>query len=145
MKTLRTYATRTLLAAGLLFGAVCAQAELAIIAHPGNSLESIDQAEVERIYLGRSRSFPGGGSVKPLDQAPGNDMRDKFFASVLNMTEAQVTGYWSRRMFSGKGTPPDTLADDLAVKARVASDPNSLGYVREDVVDSSVKVLLLIP
>ncbi len=145
MKTLRTYATRTLFAAGLLFGAACAQAELAIIAHPGNSLDSIDQAEVERLYLGRSRSFPGGGTVKPLDQAPGNPMREKFFASVLGMTEAQVTGYWSRRMFSGKGTPPDTLADDLAVKARVASDPSSLGYVREDVVDSSVKVLLLIP
>ena len=145
MKTLRTYATRTLLATGLLFGAACAQAELAIIAHPGNPLSSIDQAEVERIYMGRSRSFTGGGAVKPLDQALGSGMRDKFFTSVLNMTEAQVTGYWSRRMFSGKGTPPDTLADDLAVKARVASDPTSLGYVREDVVDSSVKVLLLIP
>lgn len=145
MKTLRTYATRALLVAGLLFGVASVHAELAIIAHPGNSLDSIDQAEVERLYLGRSRSFPGGGTVKPLDQAPGNPMREKFFASLLGMTEAQVTGYWSRRMFSGKGTPPDTLADDLAVKARVASDPTSLGYVREDVVDSSVKVLLLIP
>jgi ABC-type phosphate transport system substrate-binding protein len=145
MKNLRTYATRTLIAAGLFLGATCAQAELAIIAHPGNPLNSIDQAEVERLYMGRSRSFPGGGSVKPLDQALGNPMRDKFFASVLGMTEAQVTGYWSRRMFSGKGTPPDTLADDQAVKARVASDPASIGYVREDVVDSSVKVLLLVP
>lgn len=145
MKSLRTYATRTLLAAGLFLGAACAQAELAIITHPGNPLNSIEQSEVERIFLGRSRTFPGGGTVKPVDQAPGNAMREKFFASVLNMTEAQVTGYWSRRMFSGKGTPPDTLADDLSVKARVASDPASLGYVREDVVDSSVKVLLLIP
>lgn len=145
MKIIRTFATRTLMAAGLLLGAACAQAELAIIAHPGNPLNSIEQSEVERIFLGRSRSFPGGGTVKPVDQAPGNAMREKFFASVLNMTEAQVTGYWSRRMFSGKGTPPDTLADDLAVKARVASDPASLGYVREDVVDSSVKVLLLLP
>ena len=145
MKTLRKHTHRLLLAAGLFLGAACAQAELAIIAHPGNPLASIDQAEVERIFLGRSRSFPGGGTVKPVDQAPGNAMRDKFFASVLNMTEAQVTGYWSRRMFSGKGTPPDTVADDLAVKARVANDPTSLGYVREDVVDSSVKVLLLIP
>ena len=145
MKIIRTFATRTLMAAGLLLAGACAQAELAIIAHPGNPLNGIDQAEVERLYMGRSRSFPGGGAVKPLDQALGNPMRDKFFASVLNMTEAQVTGYWSRRMFSGKGTPPDTLADDLAVKARIASDPTSIGYVREDVVDSSVKVLLLIP
>lgn len=145
MKTLHKLASRTLFAASLFLGAACAQAELAIIAHPGNPLNSIDQTEVERIFLGRSRSFPGGGSVKPLDQAPGNAMREKFFTRVLNMTEAQVTGYWSRRMFSGKGTPPDTLADDLAVKERVANDPTSLGYVREDVVDSSVKVLLLIP
>ena len=145
MKIIRMFATRTLMAAGLLFAATCAQAELAIIAHPSNTLSGIDQSEVERIYLGRSRSFPGGGAVKPMDQAPGNPMRDKFFASVLGMTEAQVTGYWSRRMFSGKGTPPDTLTDDLAVKARVANDPTGLGYVREDVVDSSVKVLLLIP
>ena len=145
MKIIRTFATRTLMATGLFLAGACAQAELAIIAHPGNPLNGIDQAEVERLYMGRSRSFPGGGAVKPLDQALGNPMRDKFFASVLNMTEAQVTGYWSRRMFSGKGTPPDTLADDLAVKARIASDPTSIGYVREDVVDSSVKVLLLIP
>ena len=145
MKPLRNFAAHTALAASLLFGAAGVQAELAIIAHPSNPLNSIEPAEVERLYMGKSRTFPGGGSVKPVDQAPGNPMREKFFAAVLDKTEAQVTGYWSRRMFSGKGTPPDTLADDLAVKARVASDPATIGYVREDVVDSSVKVLLLVP
>jgi hypothetical protein len=145
MKPLRNFAAHAALAASLLLGAAGAQAELAIIAHPSNPLNSIDAAEVERLYMGKSRSFPGGGSVKPVDQAPGNPIREKFFAAVLDKTEAQVTGYWSRRMFSGKGKPPETLADDLAVKARVASDPSSLGYVSDDKVDSSVKVLLLVP
>ncbi len=145
MKIIRNITIRTALAASLLVGATAAQAELAIIAHPSNPLNSIDQAEVERLYMGKSRSFPGGGTVKPVDQVQGNPMREKFFSAVLEKTEAQVTGYWSRRMFSGKGKPPETLADDLAVKARVASDPSSIGYVSDDTVDSSVKVLLLVP
>lgn len=145
MKIIRNITIRTALAASLLVGATAAQAELAIIAHPSNPLNSIDQAEVERLYMGKSRSFPGGGTVKPVDQVLGNPMREKFFSAVLEKTEAQVTGYWSRRMFSGKGKPPETLADDLAVKARVASDPSSIGYVSDDTVDSSVKVLLLVP
>lgn len=144
MKNLLKITTRTTLAIGLLATAAV-QAELAVIAHPGNPLSSMSMTDVERIYLGKARSFPGGGSVSPLDQALGNPMRGKFFDSVLSKSEAQVTGYWSRRMFSGKGKPPETLADDAAVKARVSSDNTAIGYVSDATVDSSVKVLLLIP
>lgn len=145
MNSLWKIATQGALSAGLLVAAFVAQAELAIIAHPSNPLSAIDLGDVERIYLGKARSFPGGGSAKPLDQAQGNPMRDKFFNAVLQKTETQVTGFWSRRMFSGKGKPPETLPDDTAIKSRVASDSTSIGYISDDVVDSSVKVLLLIP
>ncbi len=145
MKSVLTFATRAALATGLLLASSLAQAELAIIAHPSNPLSSISQEDVERIYLGKSRSFPNGGSARPIDQAPGSAMRTKFFSSMLKKTEAQVTGYWSRRMFSGKGKPPETLDDDQAVKSQVASDTSSIGYISDEVVDSSVKVLLLVP
>jgi ABC-type phosphate transport system substrate-binding protein len=145
MKTLQRLAAHAALGISLAFTTVAAKAELAIIANPSNSLNEISVEDVERIYLGKSKSFPGGGRAAPVDQALGNPVREHFFASVLEKTEAQVTGYWSRRMFSGKGQPPETLPDGPAVKARVASDQNAIGYISDDLVDSSVKVLLLVP
>ena len=145
MKTLKRLAAHAALGMSMVLGASAAMAELAIVANPSNPLNEISVGDVERIYLGKAKSFPGGGSANPVDQALGNPMRGKFFSDVLKKTEAQVTGYWSRRMFSGKGKPPETLPDNGSVKARVASDATAIGYISDDSVDSSVKVLLILP
>lgn len=132
----------------LLLCAGHAQAEqsaLAIIAHPDNRLTGITQDEVARIYLGKTSAFPDGTPAHPVDQRLQSPSREKFYARVVKKTNAEITAHWSKLMFTGMATPPNVLNDDAAVKAWVAGNPEGLGYVDGKVVDSSVKVLLIVP
>lgn len=132
----------------LLLGAGPAQSAgpaLAIIAHPSNTLAGITQAEVVHIYLGKTNTFPNGARVSPVDQRLQSPSREKFYAHVVEKTNAEITAHWSKLMFTGMATPPNVLNDDAAVKAWVAGNPEGLGYVDGKVVDGSVKVLLIVP
>ena len=129
--------------AGTLFSSA-AMAELAIIGHPGMNLRGVNNDELAKVYLGNSKSL-GGVDVNPVDQSEGSGARGEFYDKVVGKSESQLKRYWSQRVFSGKGKPPPSLADDQAVKDWVASTPGGIGYIDGGAVDGSVKVLSIIP
>ncbi len=139
---MKTLICSAVLMAGVLIASSPAYAELALIAHPGNPTEALTKRQVKRIYLGKDRSFPGGGNV---DQDSGSAAREQFYAKVIKRSASKLNAYWSKRMFAGKGTPPEAVGDDGAVKAWITKHPDGLGYVDAAVLDNSVKVLLVVP
>ncbi|TCK18488.1 hypothetical protein DFR30_1766 [Thiogranum longum] len=122
-----------------------AWAELAVIVAPSVNIDSINAEQLERLYLNRADRFPGGVPLKPLDQRNDSEQRKAFVTRILGMSETELSEYWSRRMFSGKGHPPRTVENDDAVIERVLADPGNIGYIDGDSVDDRVKVLLRIP
>jgi len=64
---------------------------------------------------------------------------------VIKKDDSALKVYWSKLLFTGKAQPPDEIGDDAAVKKWVATNPDAIGYVDGKFVDSSVKVLLIIP
>lgn len=124
---------------------IAAQAAVAIVAHPSNSVSGIRPNDAQRIFLGKTGEFANGRRAVPVDQTPGTASRIKFMKSVIEKSEDELKGYWSKLMFSGKGQPPREVGDDVAVKAWVASNPDAIGYIDGKFVDGSVKVLFIIP
>ncbi len=122
-----------------------AWAELAVIVAPSVNIDSINAEQLERLYLNRADRFPGGVPLKPLDQRNGSEQRKIFSTRILGKSETELAGYWSRRMFSGKGHPPHTVDNDEGVIEYVITHPGSIGYIDGDSVDDRVKVLLRIP
>ena len=122
-----------------------AQAGMAVIAHPSNSLAGISQEQLAKIYLGKTREFSDGKPVVPVDQRQGSALRNKFYKTVTDKDEIAVKAHWSKLLFTGKAQPPQDLGDDDSVKAWVAKNPEGLGYVDGKVLDKSVKVLLILP
>ncbi|MFN4292101.1 MAG: phosphate ABC transporter substrate-binding protein [Permianibacter sp.] len=118
-----------------------AQAEVAVIVNPGNGA-SLSAEDVQRLFLGKLKSFPGGGEATPVNQKEGQPAREQFNQAVLNKSESQLKAYWSQLVFTGKGTPPKELDNDDAIKALVASTPGAIGYIDAAKVDGSVKVVL---
>ncbi len=118
-----------------------ALAETAVIVSANNGNNALDRETIERIFTGKSNSFPDGTQAIPVDQNEGNAAREAFNASVLGKSSSQLKAYWSRLIFTGKGTPPKESGNDADVKDLVAKNPNVVGYVDASVVDSSVKVV----
>lgn len=132
---------------GMAFGfaAVSAQAELVVIVNPKNPAASMSADQVAQVFLGRSTSFPAGGTAAPVDQKEGTALRDEFYTKVADKNPGQVKAFWAKQMFSGKGQPPKELASSADVKKAVAADPSAIGYIEKGALDTTVKSVLSMP
>ena len=72
-------------------------------------------------------------------------MRSSFYSAVVKKTEAQAKSYWSKLVFTGKGTPPTAVAGEAEVMELVSSNPKAIGFVDSASVTDSVKVVLTVP
>lgn len=116
-------------------------AEISVIVSNNNPNTTINQTMVSKIFLGKAKSFPDGSQAVPIDQDDGAAARGAFNSTVLGKSSSQLKSYWSRLIFTGKGTPPKQSGNDAAVKQLVADNPNIIGYVDSSAVDDSVKVV----
>ena len=130
---------KLLLAASILFSAQ-AFSGVAVVVHPSNA-SALGEAEVARIFLGKMKSFPGGGQAIPVNQSEGASSRGAFEGTVLKKSASQIKAYWSKLVFTGKGTPPKEVGGDADVINLVKSNPNIIGYVDESAVTADVKVV----
>ncbi len=131
---------KLLIISGLLFSQL-AVAELVVIVHPSNN-NQLDEATISKIYLGREKSFADGQSVVPLALADSAPASTAFNDAVLKKSSSQLKAYWSKLVFTGKGTPPKEIGSEEEMLKLVATNPSVIGYVDASKVDASVKVAL---
>lgn len=126
---------------GLFFGqSAVASAEVAIIVHPSNSA-TIEKADIERMFMGKIKSFSSGSEVIPANAGPAAPSRAEFEDKVIGRTSAQINAYWAKIVFTGKGSKPKELDSDAAILSFVASTPGAIAYVDAGAVNDSVKVV----
>jgi len=118
-----------------------AQSRIAIIVHPESSFTDISRKQVVDIFMGRLLSLTNNRIPLPLDQQGGSPIRERFYEALTGRPLAQINAYWARLMFSGRATPPRMLPDSLSVLQAVSQNRDAIGYVEEDRVTPSVRVL----
>lgn len=116
-----------------------AAADVAVIVHPGNAA-SIDSAQVSKIFLGQTKTFPGGAEATPVDIKDGQ-VREEFGNKVLKKSPSQLKVLWARQIFTGGAKPPRELGSDEDVLRFVASTPGAIGYIDAGKANASVKVI----
>ena len=60
---------------------------------------------------------------------------------MLNKSGSQLKSYWSKLVFTGKGTPPKVVANDAEVISLISANPNLIGYIDAAAVTGTVKVI----
>jgi len=117
-------------------------AQTVVIISTKNPVSKLTKEQVAQIFLGQAHTFVTGGTVEPLDQLEGSDLRRDFYQKALNKPPAQMKVYWSKMEFSGTGRAPKALATSAEVVKLVAENPKFIGYVEAGAVNASVKVVL---
>ncbi|CBL45279.1 Conserved hypothetical protein [gamma proteobacterium HdN1] len=117
-----------------------ANAEIAVIVNLANQ-SNITTEDVQKIYLAKTKTFPGGGKIVALDQTEGAAPRMEFVSKIIKKDEAQMKAYWSRLIFTGKGVPPKVMASDAEVVEAVASNTSAIGFVDVGAVTDKVRVV----
>lgn len=142
------YGLRRISIAMLVALACCAAsgtllADIAVVVHPSNPLNSLNEDDVRRIFMGRMRLFPDSGqSIEAVDQEEGHATFADFYETIARLTPAKLKRQRASYLFSGKGRLPATLVGDAAVIEYVASHPGAIGYVLQETLDARVKSVL---
>lgn len=131
---------KTLLVVGSLLLPVAVDAAIAVVVHPSNQT-SMTQEDLARLYTGKLSAFTDGSSAVPVNLADSVPLRSEFDQKALGRSSSQVKAFWSKLVFTGKGTPPKEVASDSEVLTLVANNPNIIGYVSATAVSDKVKVL----
>ena len=109
-----------------------------VIVHPSNA-NALNKKAFKKIFLGKSKKFPDGSEVIPIDLTSG-DARSQFLDSVIGKSESQLKAYWSKLIFTGKGQAPKLVDNEAEVIKLISQNPNFIGYVSDNAVNDTVKV-----
>jgi ABC-type phosphate transport system substrate-binding protein len=118
-------------------------AEVVVVVSAKSTVITLNRAEVARIFLGKTTTFPNGESAVPLDQADNNSTYHEFYTKVTSKSAAQLKAYWSKIIFAGDGQPPKALANSDAIKKNLTSNTHAIGYLDRSAVDDSLKIVLV--
>lgn len=138
---MKIFISRKTLGLSLLLAALNANAGVVVIANPSVGAAPMNQEDVSRIFLAKTKTFPNDKPAVPVNQNDGSAVRAAFEDKVLKKTPSQVNAYWTQLIFTGKGTPPKDVGGDADVKKLVADNPNIVGYIDSSIVDATVTVI----
>jgi ABC-type phosphate transport system substrate-binding protein len=108
-----------------------------VIVHPQNDVK-ITPKNVQRIFLGKEKKFSNGLETIPINQVHGSSARELFDNNRLDRSSTQISAYWSKFVFTGKGVPPIEVSDDASVVDLVANNKNAIGYIEESQISDKV-------
>lgn len=114
-------------------------AEVAVIVHPTNQ-QNLSDTDIKNLFSGKQKSFPDGQSAIVLSLPEGDSQLTAFNSKALGKSDSQVKAYWSKVMFTGKGTPPKEVAEEEMLKL-VAANPNTIGIVDANKAGSAVRIV----
>lgn len=127
-----------------LLAPINALADVAVIVHPSNK-NTFALGDVESIFMLKKSTFADGSKASPFYLSGEDAARNLFNEKALGKSSSQLKAYWSKLVFTGKGTPPPELPSSADAVAKVAADPTAVAYVDKSAVTAAVKVVLSLP
>lgn len=106
-----------------------------------NNTSATDMETVQRTYLGKLKAIADGSRALALTYEQVDATRESFNSSVLGKSESQYSAFWSKLVFTGRGTPPESVASQEEMVKLVGTNPNTIGFVDESLVNDTVKVI----
>lgn len=127
---------------GLLPLPVAAEGEIVVIGHPALGVQALSEQTIRDLYLGKTVQLGNGTRVEIIDLPVGHPVRNRFYIEIIGRDPGQMRAYWAKRIFTGKGSPPEARPDERSIVRWVAAGQGRIAYISADMVDDSVRVLL---
>lgn len=125
----------------LLFLSQDVYAGMALVVSAKSSLKTLDKEVVRELFLGNISTLPDGMAAILVDQPATSPLRNEFYLRVANRSAAQVAARWARMYFTGRGIPPREGESSADIKRFLQETPNSVGYIDEADLDTSVRAV----
>jgi hypothetical protein len=108
-----------------------------------SSVTTLSANQVANIFLGKANRFPDGSQAVLIGQAGGSAARDEFYAKGHREIRRTDEGALVEDYFHRQGTAAEGSRQRRRSEKTGRGDPKTIGYIEQDLVDGSVRVLLV--
>lgn len=123
-----------------------ALADIAVVVHPQNKIESISTQELKKIFLGRMPLFPGSGrEIRAIDLPDEHPLFQAFYRQVVELEGTDLKRYRAYYLFSGRGRLPAAASSTEEVIRMISEDQGAIGYLDSQDVPEGARVILVLP
>jgi ABC-type phosphate transport system substrate-binding protein len=141
MMTYNKRAGLRLIGLALSFAINAAMADVVAVVSSKSAITTMTKSQIADIFFGKTVRLSNGVQPVPIDQAEGSVARNEFYLKVADKSAAQMKGYWSRIIFTGRGQPPQEVRDSAEMKKRISDNPAAIGYIDLEMVDGTVRTV----
>lgn len=126
----------------LSFTGSCALAEVIVVVGSRSTVTVLTRLQVADIFLGKVHRFPNGVEALPVDLVEGSAARNEFYVAFAEKSPAQIKTHWSKIIFTGRGQPPEAVANGGEMRRRIAANPAAIGYLERSLLDGTLREVL---
>jgi ABC-type phosphate transport system substrate-binding protein len=117
---------------------------LAIVVHRGNPTDTLTAAELRRIFMLETQSWPHGRRITVVLREKGQPERDEAIRLICGLSEAEYERNLLLQTFRGVVTRgPRSIQSATGMLRFIFNTPGAIGYVPAGEVDDSVKVVAI--
>ena len=114
-------------------------AEIAIVTNIESEIDSISSDDLRKLYFGQTTKLENKYEIILTEYIPRNIC---FSTKYLNMSVLEYRRYWLKLIYAGHfATPPQKFHKLNKLKEFLNHNINSIGYLDESVVDSTLKII----
>lgn len=115
---------------------------LAIIVHRTNPVDGLTMAELRRIFMLDTQTWPHGRKITLVLREKGQPERGDAIQLICGMSEAEYERHVLLQTFRGNtGAGPRSILSAAAMLRFVFNAPGAIGYVPADQFDGTTKLL----
>jgi len=119
------------------------EGQIAVIAHQDVASDTISSAQLRDIYTGDISFWPDGKPIVVCDLNDEMGIHDRFY-DFIAISSSRAKSIWMKRMLSGQSDPPLIFQTGENLAQRIAEIPGAIGFIDEQEITGTVKVLLRI-
>lgn len=133
---------RGMLVAGILclsLGSASAE-QVRVIGNRSVPVASLDQAQIENIYLGKTKVWDNGMKVEFVTLGT-NNIQEAFLKHYVKKNASTFNRYWKKMVFTGGGQAPLNFDKERDLVEYVAATKGAIGFVTSGASTDQVKIL----
>jgi len=120
------------------------RADIVVIVNPRSNITALTHHQIIDIYMGRNPGLVNGQKFQPYDQAMDSLIRSDFYYGITGKPASAINAYWARLLFTGRASPPKSVADDSAILDIIEKNPMAIGYLDKRHLNDHVTVVYTI-
>lgn len=103
-----------------------------VIVNNGNAETEIKQSTLKSYYRGQQTMWKDNNKIVPCHPKGDTPQAKAFYSEIMETTKDKFDRYWTKKLFSGSGTPPMVFMVDEQIVKIVSQVPGGIGIISAD-------------